>query len=190
MITRIIVFLVVAVFGGLSSAWYMIERGTRMTTKTSGPWMTWTSAGRADADPYTRAHYIRRGMLPVSTALAQTYQAQSDSEGQALFSSCEYVVEGDEPSAAYWSLGVFDESGGLIPNAADRYSFNSSTVTRAPNGTLDVVLARSARPGNWLPTGGAGRLNLVLMVDEPQLAGPVASTESIRLPVIRRIGCR
>jgi hypothetical protein len=190
MITRIVAFLVIAVLGGLGSAWYMIERGTRLTTKSYGPWVTWTSAGRADADPYTRAHYIRRGMLPISTALAQTYQAQSDSDGQALYSSCEYVIEGDEPSSAFWSLSVFDEAGRLIANPADRHSFNSSTITRAPSGSLDVVLARSARPGNWLPIGGAGRLNLVLTIDEPQLAGPTASADTVHLPTIRRIGCR
>ncbi len=42
---------------GLGTSWYMIDVGTRLTTEQHGPWVGWTSAGRADADPYTRAHF-------------------------------------------------------------------------------------------------------------------------------------
>lgn len=190
MLAKLICFLLVAIVGGLGSSWWMIEKGSALTTRVSGPWVTWTTAGRADADPYTRAHFLRRGVLPVSTALEQTYEANTDSDGQTLFSSCEYVIEGDEPSAAFWSLAVFDDAGRIIPNTADRHSFNSSSVLRAPTGGLDIVLSRSARPGNWLPTGGAGRISLVLSVEEANSTDrrTVASTD--RLPAIRRITCR
>jgi len=186
MIAKVIIFVVIAVIGGLTSSWYMIERGTRLTTRTQGVWTTWVAAGRADADPYTRAHFMRRGMLPVSTALAQTYEARTDSDGGALFSSCDYVVEGTEPDAAFWSLAIFDDAGRLIPNPAERYGYNSATLMRSPGGRFGITLARSARPGNWLPTGGAGRLAVQLRIEEPR-GGEKAE---ISLPVIRRLSCR
>lgn len=190
MLVNLIFFLVVAVLGGLGSSWYMIEKGTRLSTRAAGPWVVWTTAGRTDADPYTRAHFMRRGILPVTTALAETYQATTDSDGQALFSSCEYLVEGDEPQGAFWSLSVFDDKGRLIPNGADRYGFNSATLMRGTTARMDVVLSRNARPGNWLPTGGAGRITLHLTIEEPRVSITAPATARPPLPDIRRLACR
>ena len=53
---NLVAFGVLAIGGGLGTAWYMIEAGSRLSTRTFGPWTTWTAAGRPDADPYTRAH--------------------------------------------------------------------------------------------------------------------------------------
>lgn len=192
MFFNVILFLVVAVAGGLGSSWYMIEKGSRLTTRTNGPWVAWTAAGRPDADPYTRAHFIRRGMLPVTSALTLTFEARVDNDGQALFSTCEYLIEGEEPRAAFWSLAVFNGVGDLIPNAADRHSFNSATLMRGPTGKLEAIVARSARPGNWLPTGNAGHIALVLSVEDPREPGntsAVTPPERVVLPSIRRLTC-
>lgn len=186
MIVRVVTFVLIAVIGGLASAWYMVEKGSPLTTERSGPWITWTQAGRADADPYTRAHFARRGMLPMSAAIGQTYEARTDSDGQALYSTCEYVVQGPEIDAPFWSLSVFDDKGNLIPNAAERYGFNSATLMRTPGGNFGITLARNARPGNWIPTGGAGRLSVQLMIEEPRTSDRDPPT----LPEIRRIACR
>ena len=59
---------------GLGTSWYMIDVGTRLTTEKHGPWVGWTSAGRADADPYTRAHFARLGTLQLTTEIALTYR--------------------------------------------------------------------------------------------------------------------
>lgn len=191
MIANVVMFVMIAVVGGIGSSWYMIERGNGLTTRALGPWTAWIAAGRADADPYTRAHFIRRGMLPVSSALALTFEALVDNDGQRLHSSCEYLIEGDEPLARFWSLSVFDEQGRLIPNPAERYSYNSATLLRSPGGRFGIALARSARSGNWLPTAGAGRISLVLTVDEQrEAADPSGAQGSWRPPAIRRLACR
>ncbi len=190
MIANAVLFIMIALVGGLGSSWYMIERGSILTTRAFGPWTAWMSAGRSDADPYTRAHFIRRGMLPVSSALAVTFEAVVDSEGQRLHSSCEYQIDGVEPPARFWSMSVFDEHGRLIPNPADRYSYNSATLLRAPGGRFGLALARSARPGNWLPTGGAGRISLVLTVEEMTETASGAKGQGWRPPEIRRLSCR
>ncbi len=188
MIANVILFVGLAVVGGLGSSWYMIDKGASLTTIRSGPWVAWKAAGRADADPYTRAHFLRRGMLPVSSSLATTFQATADSDGKTLYSSCEYMIEGEEPSASFWSLAVFDEAGHLIPNPSERYAFNSANVMRSANGHIDIRLARSARPGNWLPTGGGGRISLVFTVEEPRSSAD--DSRQTLLPTIRRLACR
>jgi hypothetical protein len=176
---------------GLGTSWYMIDIGTPLTTQRQGPWVSWTSAGRADADPYTRAHVARFGTLDLSADLNLSWVATSDSDGHRLHSSCDYSVEGHEPGTSWWSLTVYNDRGELIANPADRYDFTSQSIALRPDGTFAVTLARDARPGNWLPTGGAGRLALVfttLDANAPLLAksgGPHTP-----LPEIKRIQCR
>ena len=60
-----------------------------------------------------------------------------------------------------------------------------------PDGTFAVTLAREASPGNWLPTGGAGRLALMFTTFDsvtPMLGKSEAQPK--QLPVIRRVQCR
>jgi hypothetical protein len=191
-IMRGAVFLGIAVLGGFGSAWVMIHSGSQLTAATAGPWVTWTAAGRMDADPYTRAHTVRLGLLPLTSTLATTYQAQTDAGGQRIHSSCVYAVDVSGLDAEWWSLAVFDERGGLIRNSADRYAYNTSTVLRDADGGTRIIVGREARAGNWLPTSGAGRLVLSLTVQDPRwTSAAVADPSRPRaLPDITTVSCR
>ena len=194
LITNILInlaaFALLAVGGGLGSAWYMIEAGSRLSTRSSGPWMTWSAAGRPDADPYTRAHTVRNALLPLASTLEITYQAKADSRGGRLQAGCEYaiVMEGLD-GGTWWSLAAFDGQGGLIHNTAERYAFSSDSVMREPDGRAIITLARDARPGNWLPIGGS-RVNLVLTVQDAAWAAAVHEGGAKPLPAIQRLSCR
>jgi len=184
-------FIGIVLIGGLGTSWYMVSAGTGFTTKRIGPWVTWTAEGRTDADPYTRAHFARAGRLNMSTEIAATFIARTDQEGIRLHSSCEYRIEGSDLDATWWSLTAFDERGRLIPNPSNRYAYTSDTVALSPNGTFVITLARDARPGNWLPTGGAGRLALVLQTleGETAIAGS-GEQDTTTLPSIKTVACR
>lgn len=176
---------------GLASSWYMIDVGTRLTTEQHGPWVGWSSAGRIDADPYTRAHFARLGTLQLTSEIALSFLAFKDSEGNRLHSSCDYAVEGRDTSNTWWSLTVFNDRGDLIANPAQRYTYTSQSVALRPDGSFAVTLAREANPGNWLPTGGAGRL--ALMYTTFDVRGSLlneGTPEPRELPVIRRVQCR
>jgi hypothetical protein len=131
-------------------------------------------------------------MLPLSAVIAETYLARTDDEGTRLHSSCEYIVEGREFAATWWSLSVFDDRGRLIPNPAQRYGWTSDTIALAPDGTFLVTLARDARPGNWVPTGGAGRIAILLSVLEPKggVVDASGAPKPHRLPKIQKVQCR
>ena len=191
-IIRGAVFLAIAILGGFGSAWVMIHSGTQLTSATAGPWVTWTAAGRLDADPYTRAHTVRLGLLPLNSTLALNYQAQTDVAGQRIHSSCVYVVDLSDLDAEWWSLAVYDERGGLIRNGANRYAYNTSTVLRDADGGTRIVVAREAKPGNWLPTAAAGRLVLSLTIQDPRwVSAALAERGRSRvLPVINTESCR
>jgi hypothetical protein len=176
---------------GIGSSWYMIEQGSRLSVVTSGPWQHWQSAGRVDADPYTRARFARQGSLPMPADLSVTYEARRDEDGQRLHSSCDYIVEGSDFPNAWWSLTAFDERGQLIANPAERHSFSTPTIALGADGIYIVALSRDARPGNWLPTGGAGRLILMLTVMSTQpLSKDAPLPGAAQMPAIRRVSCR
>jgi len=179
-----------ALGGGLGTAWYMIEAGSRLSTRSFGPWMTWVAAGRPDADPYTRAHTVRNALLPIASSLELTYRAKSDSAGGRLNASCDYAIVVEGLEGAWWSIAAFDGQGRLIQNAAERYAYNADTVMREPDGRAVVTLARDARPGNWLPIGGGSRVTLVLTVQDAAWATTVREGGDKPLPAIQRLACR
>jgi hypothetical protein len=184
------VFAFLAVGGGLGTAWYMVEAGSPLSTRSSGPWTTWVGAGRPEADPYTRAHTARNALLPLASTLELTYRARTDSKGGRLHSACEYALIMDPPDGAWWSLAVFDVQGRLISSPAERHSFSSDTIMREPDGRAIITLARDARPGNWLPIGGS-RVTLVLVVQDANWAAAVYDGNPPKaLPDIQRIACR
>jgi hypothetical protein len=189
---RISLMLSAALLSGLGTSWYMIETGSWLTTRRVGPWVMWTQAATPDADPYTRAHFLRDGRLPLSASVARVYEARTDNDGQRLHSSCEYILEADDLELGWWSIAAFDNQGRLIPNAAERYAYNSSTIARSADGRFTVALARDARPGNWLPTDGAGRMTIMLTLLDSgtEAAGPGPGNDLPRLPSIRRVACR
>jgi hypothetical protein len=184
------VFVILSVGGGLGTAWYMIESGSRLSTQTFGPWVTWSAAGRPDADPYTRAHTIRNGLLPLTSTLAVTFQAKTDSSGSRLHSGCEYAVVSDGPEPDWWTLAAFDVRGRLMANAAERYSFNSSNVMREPDGRTVITLARDPRPGNWLPVSGGRFVLMLTMQDAARAASIHEGGQPKALPEIQRVACR
>jgi hypothetical protein len=192
MVAKIGLIMSVALLSGIGTSLYMIEAGSGLTTRRVGPWVTWTHAATPDADPYTRARFLKEGRLSLSASVAKTYEARTDNNGQRLHSSCEYILDGNDLEIGWWSLAAFDDRGRLIPNAAERYAYNSSTIARSADGKFIVALARDARPGNWLPIDGAGRVTLVLTLLDTGTEGMGSewNNEQPKLPSIRRVACR
>ena len=183
---------VAALMLGIGSAWYMIERGSLLTTDKVGPWSGWISEGNPNADPYTKAHVARSGRLPLTSTVARYFVAHTDSAGRTLTSACEYSVEGSPLNARWWSLAVYDEYGGLIENPSTRYSFNSEEALRHSDGTFRINLSSKARPENWLPSGTADQhLVLLLRIYSPREtdASGIGLIPGDRLPKIERIEC-
>lgn len=183
---------VVALILGIGSAWYMIERGSPLTTTKVGPWDGWISAGNPNADYYTRAHVARSGRLPLTSTVARYFVARTDSDGSVLTADCAYLLTGMPLNARWWSLAVYDAYGGLIANPSDRYSFNSEELLRHADGSYRVNLARHARPENWLPSGEADqRLMLMVRIYSPREtdATGIGLVAGERLPKIERQSC-
>ena len=86
---------------------------------------------------------------------------------------------------------MFDASGALIPNKAERYSYSSENLTLPTSGAYQIYLSSKARGGAWLPSGNNTKLMLVMNVIRPQNLAD-ASTGRLQqesLPEIRKTGC-
>jgi hypothetical protein len=187
----VLLTIMLAIGVGVWSSRYMISRGSPLSVASYGPWQQWPAIGRESADPYTKAHMISTGKLRISSDSAGIFEARTDSTGAHLHSSCNYVIEGANMRGLWWSIGVFDTRGNLIANDADRYEFTADTIAPNPGGSFVVTLGRDARPGNWLPTSGAGRLILVFSVLDPAtgLSAEERAERNKHLPIIKREGC-
>ncbi len=183
-------FLLIAVLGGLFSSWYAVEMGMPFNTVRQGAWTRWTGAGLPDADPYSRTYFAKREQLHFNANLIMHFEATRDDLGRRLHSSCDYLIEGSNINVPWWTIAVFNADGKLIPNAAQRYSFNSETIAYSPDGSFAIRLSREARPYNWLPTTRAGHVIVVFEAQRNSSSLNVLKQEKIILPSIQRISCR
>jgi hypothetical protein len=190
---QLIAVFAVALVLGIGSAQYMIEEGSPLTTKRVGPWASWVSEGNPNADLYTKAHLARSGRFPLTSTTARYFTANTDSEGEPLISTCEYLIEGGPINVRWWSIAVYDEHGSLIENPSQRYSFSSEEAVRRSDGAYRIHLASYARPENWLPSGSGPERKLVLMLRiysprDIDVSG-VGQIPDDRLPKIERKSC-
>ncbi len=184
----------VALLLGIGSAFYAIRNGVPYATNKTGPWISWPNEGHPDADVYTHAHIASSGRLPITSTAARYFLARTDDSGRPLTSSCQYLLIGEPLDARWWSLALYDGNGMLIANPSDRYSFNSSDILRRSDGSYHVILARNARPENWLSTGvqPKRRLQLLLRVYDPKQTNRIGIglINLDRLPKIERQSCQ
>ena len=191
LIAKLTTFIFIAVFGGLFSSWYVIGYGASFNTERIGPWVKWTMSGRLDSDPYSLIRQDKRAMLIFNSTFVSRYEAAFDDSNRRLHSACHYAIEGPAPTSEWWSLNVFDDDGRLVPNTSNRHGFNAATVIPNADGSIRIDLAREARPGNWVPTSRAGRLVVVLELQN-RTGDAVVPADNAKpvLPSIRRINCR
>ena len=174
---------------GLGTSWYMVDVGTRLTTGTTG--RGWRGPPPAAPMPIP----IRAPTLPASARCSSRRDRAHlprvhRQRRHRLHSSCDYCHRGPRAGNHWWSLTVFNDRGELIPNAAQRYAYTSERSRCGPTAASRCAGAR-ASPGNWLPTGGAGRLALMFTTFEgatPMLGK--TEEEPKQLPLIRRVQCR
>ena len=161
---EVAVYCAIAAAIGLPSAWVMIEGGSRLTRQSDGVWQRWTKAGASDADPYTAAHFVWAGWLPMNGAQARYFTASRDSTGEPLYADCDYTLSGKEPAARRWTLNAYDLQGLLLDRGAGPASLSSVTSLPGPAGTVSIKVSQATTSGNWLSVAGASRMQLMLTI--------------------------
>src|SRR6476659_8235243 len=164
--------ILVATVLGFFSAWYAVERGFVFGRVTVGGWTAWPNAGSESADPYSIAMLARTGEVPLGAGEGIAFTAEIDKDGRLLSARCDYRIVGQTPGARLWTLTACDEAGHLMADAAHRQAFHSREILRRPDGSFEIALSTSVKPGNWLPVAPVDHFKLVLrLYDTPVTAG-------------------
>lgn len=185
-LAELLASLVIALGLGLASAWYMVE-APRIGVAV-GPWRAVPAVSAETADPYTRARIARTGEIAIGAGEGLVFIAETDERGEALIGNCDYALVGGTPTARLWTLAVTDANGRLPKAVTGRTSIGSRDILRDAAGRFEIVVAASARAGNWLPSHASGPLRLTLrLYDTPLALSPGGDTA---MPRIVRRACR
>ncbi|WP_075218164.1 DUF1214 domain-containing protein [Mongoliimonas terrestris] len=187
LVVRLLIIAVIGATAGLGSVWLALESGVFDTAPRIGPWRLQAGGGGPSANPYAVAENARAGRIGLGPAEGIAVVAATDSAGNPLEPICHYAVEGAIPAAELWTLSVTDEAGNLPRNPAGRTGFTSRDAIRTADGSLVVIVGRTARPGNFVPTGTLGSVVLTLRLYGSGLAARLPGPD--RLPAIRRLEC-
>jgi hypothetical protein len=183
------VVVVVALVLALASVWWALLRAPSSSQiVTVGPWQTSLVTGSVDADIYARARIAIGGLFALNRAEAIYFGASQDDDHKPLRARCSYLVEGRPVAARWWSVTAYADDHFLIPNVANRFSYNMGNLKLGPDGTFRVTAGPTGQSGHWLPTGdGSGGFNLLFRLynPAPEIA---ADPGTVRLPSIKQIG--
>jgi hypothetical protein len=174
--------------GGLALTASMLDAAHVPGASRVGSWTVWPRAGAADADPYTRAFFAKRGEIAMSPAEGLAFHALQDAAGRDLTANCTYRIAGRMPPARIWTLAAYRPDGSLLANTAQRHGLTSFEAVGGLD--ADIVVSGDASPGNWLPLPTGGRFVLLLRLYDTPLAAVAVALDPERLPRIERLECR
>lgn len=161
---------------GAISAYVLIQQAGVERAGAGGPWLSRTAAFSEADDFYVRAHYLLQGRLPPAPGQLTEATAETDSDGSPLTGSCVYRIVSTGPLPPWWSISV---TGGASGSALLQSTAGSGTVIGQPDGTVEVLVYASPRPGNWLKSP-AGRRFTILYTALPRGAAGQAPPFAIR----------
>ncbi len=172
------------------SAWWALFHGGPQDVAV-GAWRMNSLAGSAQAGLYTRARGAVTGLFALNASETIYFAAAQDDAGRPLRAACRYTLTGRSLTARWWSITAYADDFFLIPNAAQRFSYNMGNLAFAPDGSFTLTTGPDPQPGNWLPTGRQGGrqggLHLLLRLYNPAPA-VLALPQATPLPSITPAG--
>lgn len=181
--------LLVALLLGVGSAVWVLDSFTRTKIIRDRAWTSSPLVGSVHADMYLRAFVARTALFALSKTEALYYNAFTDEDGEPLRAECDYIVEGSDVPARWWSITAYDENHFLVPNRLNRYSYHMRNLRRDEKGHYRIHLSQTPKDHNWLPSPRQGNLSLTLRAynPAPALAENIGAAE---LPTIMKAGCK
>jgi hypothetical protein len=181
--------LVVAAAVGLGGTYLALSRGAAFSPLTIGSWTAWPKTGTLDADPYAQASIARVGRLPTALGDGVSFTASTDDKGRSLDGRCNVLVAGITPAARFWTITLYNLDGELVANSVNRYGFTSQEIVRHADGSFEIVVAPRANPGNWLPTGGIERYQLLLRLYDTAVGVSTKAGREVPMPAVTVRSC-
>ena len=181
--------LAIAIGLGGYSVWYALNAQDGVGAIRIGQWTAFPEVGTLNADPYSKARVAREGVLTLGQAEGLAFVAERDDAGEPLKRECTYTIEGGYPTARFWTLYAADLSLGVIDTGKPRQSaLQSYEVLRRPDNSVVISVGSRPAPGNWLLTGGSGKMYFVLTFYDTPIASSTGLSD-VTLPRILKAGC-
>jgi hypothetical protein len=181
--------LVIAIGGGASSVWYVLDEQDSIDAVTIGSWATFPDIGTPHADPYSQAKTAREGVLALGRAEGVSFIAQRDAAGERLQRNCSYTIEGQFPPARFWTLYAADDKlTALRTHTRHPSALHSYELLRGPANIASVSVGQHPAPGNWLMVKGDGVMVLVLTLYDTNIASSTGLTD-VQLPLVTKVAC-
>jgi hypothetical protein len=92
--------------------------------------------------------------------------SKRDNNKELLHSDKDYTISGNvkQIHSKYWSITAYGKDLFLVPNEAERYSFNNTNIQTDTAGNFVIHISHKRKEGNWLPSPESARFNLVLRI--------------------------
>lgn len=131
----------------------------------NGNWIGTTNL-HLGTDALITAQVTLFAMYALPSNEAVYLMSRRDSDGNRFHGSKQYFVSGNlnNIKAEYWSITVYGKDLYLIPNRADRYSFNNTNIVADSAGNFNIILSSDEQKGNWLPTPDKAEFSLLLRI--------------------------
>ena len=181
--------LALAALVGLGLTYFALSRGAAFGGLSIESWTAWPKTGTLDADPYARASIARSGRLPTAMGDGVSFTVKADENGNSLDGRCDVVLTGITPTARFWTVTLYNPDGALVANSVNRYGFTSQEIVRHADGGFDITVAPRANPGNWLPTGGVERYELVLRLYDTAVGVSTKAGREVPMPTVTTRSC-
>lgn len=114
--------------------------------------------------------------------------AEGDTERRKFDAAYDYIIEGDSRwlNARYWSITMYAPDFFLVPNEAQRFSFNVMNTTFDEQGGFRIHISSKKQEGDWLPSVSNGHFYLLLRLYHPEPAF-FGHLNEVPLPTITRV---
>jgi hypothetical protein len=179
----------VAAVTGLGATWLALSEGVAYGGVTIGAWTAWPKNGTSGIDPYAHAMVARSGELPIGSGDGVAFYARTDDQGWGLDGRCDVFLSGITPQARFWTVTLYDPRGRLVANSVRRHGFTSQEIVRRADGSFDIIVGPRVRPGNWLPTGGVEKYQLVLRLYDTPVGMATRTGPDVPMPAVSRRAC-
>lgn len=193
MLKKFSIVMVAATIAILGGAWLTdatLANFNRIGSVSIGIWTAHPLEGTPDSDPYAKARLARDANISMGAAEGVSFFAEVDDDGEALVSTCDYVLKGANLAARFWTLLPLDTNKRAVAAAREGLpvSLTSDNLVYGPMQQFEVEISTYARPGNWLSVPPTNRFILALNLYDSPIATNKGLVET-DLPSIKRVRC-
>lgn len=164
-----VALIILASIFGSAVGVYKIKSGKSDSQRIIGNWQTVDKDKDLNsADLLTIAQVSVYGPYALTKKEVIYLSTNTDSEGNTLDPKSDYVISGKKLDAKYWSITAYDESGFLIKNPINKYSYNLEDVKyEADSTSYKINLSGSEKKENWLPINNVKSTSLIIRLYLP-----------------------